>query len=184
MLTPGEEHELRNRSADLVMSWHVETRGSTDAAGENGYRTLIEAAAIVADEANRSLGQWISASRRAGLTWADVGDTLGISRQAAQQRFGGSDPAAPAPQEDGLIVRKGVTAFNEVEVLREEGLAGREVVGATWLTLYFRQTDRFWEHQRLVSLRRGRPIEAMEADGWTHAFSWYPYLYFKRPLES
>jgi hypothetical protein len=28
--------------------------------------------------------------RSAGRTWAEVGDLLGISRQAAQQRFGGS----------------------------------------------------------------------------------------------
>lgn len=31
-------------------------------------------------------------ARRAGASWAQVGDALGISRQAAQQRFGGEGP--------------------------------------------------------------------------------------------
>lgn len=137
----------------------------------------------MADEAGDSLRQWVTAARRAGLSWAVIGDTLGITRQAAQQRF--TDRSELTAPDDGSdeIVRRGVTAFNEVRVLEEEGLAGREVTRAGWGRLYFRQTDRHWENVRLATFRRNEPIEKMTAEGWTLAFRWYPYLYFKRPLD-
>ncbi len=75
----------------------------------------------------------------------------------------------------------GVTAFNEVEVLAEHGAEGWEVVRANWLTLCFRQVGNPVENVRLVTLRRGKRISEMEADGWTHLFSWYPYTYYTRP---
>lgn len=184
MLAPADEHELRGRVGDLVLAWHAEREGRDDAdvTSAEAYRDLVEAAAVVESEANLSLSRWVDGARRAGLSWAEIGEVLGTSRQAAQQRFGHGDGPAPGVVDGALIVRKGVTAFNEVEVLREEGLAGREVLGASWLTLHFRQTDRRWENRRVVSLRRSQPIEAMTAEGWEHVFSWYPYLYFKRPL--
>lgn len=187
MLTPREEQDLRSRTADLVLSWHLEQRGALESADADGYRALVEAAAIVADESDGSLRNWVGAARRAGLSWEDIGTTLGVSRQAAQKRFAPGesqdrgalwDVATPSP---GQRTRTGVTAFNEVEVLREEGAAGNRVVGAGFGRLFFEQTDRPWENVRVVSLRRGRPISEMEADGWTHVFSWYPYTYFTRP---
>ncbi|MDH4075893.1 MAG: hypothetical protein OEW29_08135 [Acidimicrobiia bacterium] len=186
MLTPREEQELRSRTADLVLSWYLEQRGALESADAEGYRALVGAAAIVADESDTSLRNWVGAARRAGLRWQDVGTTLGVSRQAAQKRFapgesqerGLWDLSASAP---GRITRNGVLAFNEVEILREEGAAGRRLVGAGWAKLYVEQTDRSWENVRVVSLRRGRPISEMEAEGWTHVFSWYPYTYFTRP---
>ena len=184
MLAPADEHELRSRVGDLVLAWHAEREGgdAAEVASAEAYRNLVEAAAVVESEANLSLARWVEGARRAGLSWAELGEVLGTSRQAVQQRFGQGAADRPAHDDEALIVRKGVTAFNEVEVLRVEGLAGREVVGANWLTLSFRQTDRRWENRRVVSLRRSQPIEAMAAEGWEYVFSWYPYLYFKRPL--
>lgn len=185
MLAPADEHELRGRVGDLVLAWHAERDGAREVEprSADAYRDLLEAAAVVESEANLSLARWVAGARRAGLSWAEVGEVLGTTRQAAQQRFGHGGGEGPGPAGDGLIVRRGVTAFNEVEILREEGLAGREVVGANWLTLSFRQTAHQWENRRVVSLRRSQPVEAMAAEGWEHAFSWYPYLYFKRPLD-
>jgi hypothetical protein len=31
---------------------------------------------------------FVSAARRSGATWEQIGDALGVSRQAAQQRYG------------------------------------------------------------------------------------------------
>lgn len=189
MLSPREEQDLRSRTGDLVLSWHLEQRGALESADADGYRALVEAAAVVADESAGSLRNWVGAARRAGLSWEDIGAVLGVSRQAAQKRFAPTeeqerglwDVSAAGP---GRVTRIGVTAFNEVGVLAEEGAAGRRVVGAGWAKLYFEPTDRPWDNVRVVSLRRGRPISEMEAEGWTHAFSWYPYTYFTRPAEA
>ncbi|MDH4365676.1 MAG: hypothetical protein OEY70_16500, partial [Acidimicrobiia bacterium] len=97
MLTPREEQELRSRTADLVLSWYLEQRGALESADAEGYRALVGAATIVADESDTSLRNWVGAARRAGLRWQDVGTTLGVSRQAAQKRF-----APGESQERGL----------------------------------------------------------------------------------
>lgn len=39
--------------------------------------------------AERVLRDRVRDARRAGATWAEVGDALGVTRQAAQHRFGG-----------------------------------------------------------------------------------------------
>jgi hypothetical protein len=42
----------------------------------------------IAAATNRMLGATIAIFRAEGRTWKDIGDELGITRQAAQQRFG------------------------------------------------------------------------------------------------
>lgn len=39
--------------------------------------------------AEERLRRAVRAAREAGLTWADVGDVLGVTRQAAHERFSG-----------------------------------------------------------------------------------------------
>ena len=185
MLTPVEEQALRSRTTDLVLDWFQKARGSDEPAAPAAYVDLVVAASLVSDQAASCLGDWVAAARRAGLSWSDVGDALGMSRQGAQQRWGArlGDTSEEPTGVDQLIIRRGVTAFNEVGVLEEEGRAGREVVRAGWAKLYFRQTNRAWENCRIVSLAvRSRSAETLVAEGWDHVFSWYPYQYFKRPV--
>ena len=47
-------------------------------------------AADRAKRAQRYLNNTVANARDAGMSWAEVGDLLGITRQAAQQRFGKS----------------------------------------------------------------------------------------------
>jgi hypothetical protein len=49
---------------------------------------LVEEAAAIRADADSLLESSVNAARRVGATWQDVGSTLNISRQAAQQRFG------------------------------------------------------------------------------------------------
>lgn len=176
-----EEQELRQRVADLVLDWHTDGDATNlDGADEDDFRGMIQAAHVVADESRHSLNRWVDAGRRAGLSWSVIGDQLGISRQAAQQRFAHSGPDEPATM-GKRIVRTGVTAFNEVEILAEEGARGRKVVGATWLTLFFEQTDGARENIRVVSLRGPGLTASYVEQGWEHALTWYPYRYFTRP---
>lgn len=173
-----EEQDIRDRTHDLVASWQMEQRGAVESLTLEGYLDLVQAAAVVAEEGDHSLQRWVSATRRAGASWEQIGTALGVSRQAAQKRFGESFDEVEGPTERRVT---GVTAFNEVQVLDEYGADDWEVVRASWLTLYFRKVDHPVENVRRVTLRRGKPISEMEADGWTHVFSWYPYTYYTRP---
>lgn len=182
-MEPTAEKELRERTSDLVLDWHT---GGDPAAMESPdaatWAALIEAAHVAADEADHALHSWVDAGRRAGLTWTDVGGAVGTSRQAAQQRFAHDARLGEAHVDDeGRVVRTGVTAFNEVEILREEGRNGRRVLGATWFTLYFTQTEEPWDNIRVVSLRGRSLVEEYEGRGWSLAFTWFPYRYFTRP---
>lgn len=48
----------------------------------------VTAAAERAAHAQRYLANTVRNARDAGLSWAAIGELLGVSRQAAQQRFG------------------------------------------------------------------------------------------------
>ncbi len=178
MLTTDEATLLRDRTADLVGDWYVADRGDLDHLDEEGLRVLVAAAALVQQESGFALQRWVSAARRAGVSWEQLGGTLGVSRQAAQQRFG--QPVEQVPEQAGEKQRTPVTAFNEVDVLREEGAAGNEVVRAGWARLWFRPVGHPVENVRRVSVRSASTIAEMTAQGWTHVFSWYPYTYYTR----
>ena len=108
-------------------------------------------------------------ARHAGHSWDAIGGVLGVSRQAAQQRFRSLVEAA-----EGRRVIKGVTAFNEVEVLAREGSAGNHLVGFGAGHLIVEASDHPWEHRRVV----GR--HAPEGD-WEFVGRWFPFRYYKRP---
>ena len=49
---------------------------------------LLERAALARARSERQIIEAVSAARDAGITWARIGDLLGTSPQAAQQRYG------------------------------------------------------------------------------------------------
>jgi hypothetical protein len=53
--------------------------------------TLVRAAARELTSAELSLRHQVGAARRGGHSWAAIGVVLGISEQAAQERFGFPD---------------------------------------------------------------------------------------------
>lgn len=141
---------------------------------------MVEAAHVAHDESRAVLQQWVDAGRRAGMSWADIGALMGITRQAAQQRFGGAPDGTPA--DDGLVVRTGATALNEMRMLAEEGAANRELVAVGLLTLSFRQTSKPWTYRRIVAFAPGQAIAQESRAGWVFVAAWYPFLYFKRQV--
>ena len=46
----------------------------------------------LADDIDTAIGNAITGLRRLGYSWADIGSRLGVTRQAAQQRWGGPHP--------------------------------------------------------------------------------------------
>lgn len=57
--------------------------------GKARFVKRIQTAALIEIEAQQLLRETVEEARtqRAGWTWARVGEVLGVSRQAAQQRF-------------------------------------------------------------------------------------------------
>lgn len=183
-MKPTEEQRLRAQVADLVLEWYSDNSdGDLDQATVDDFKRLIRAAQIISDEAGYSLNRWVDTGRHAGLSWADIGGVLGVSRQAAQQRFAPSD-IVPAPEE-GWIVRTRMTAFNEVAALEEEGMKGNELVGAAPLKLFFVPRGRPWRNIRVIAFgtRQAPTIERYEKDGWKKAVEWGPFFYFTRPAD-
>src|SRR3954469_4901423 len=68
--------------------------------GDDPLRRLSAAvltAEDVRDRADELLDRFVAAARAAGRSWTEIGAVLGVTKQAAQQRFvvpGGSDFAA------------------------------------------------------------------------------------------
>ncbi len=178
------EQEIRQRTAKTVLDWRNETIGEINDIDRDTSLEMVLYAEISLDESRNVLGRWINASRRAGATWADIGDTLGISRQAAQQRFKVDFTNLVEENEEAqsIITRTRVSAFNETRVMDEEGRNGRMLVGCGFLKMNFVQTNKIWEHRRIITFAETSQIDKMIEQGWTHVASWSPFHYFRREL--
>jgi hypothetical protein len=119
----------------------------------------------------------VNQARRNDVSWAEIGQPLEISRQAAQQRFA-SDRAEAAAV--GVRTIRGVTAFNEMSVLESEGKAGNHLTGFGALTIQVKPSSKVWIHKRLTALNIGKVRKQMEANELTYAGSWFPFHYFKK----
>jgi hypothetical protein len=135
-----------------------------------------------AAEADRAAGdllqQAVNAARGAGHSWSAIGGTLGLTRQAAQQRFGKADDAAPggdAATEERWLGP--VTAFDEMHELELAGRLGWHTVGAGLLRHRMVRTPTQWEHKRVIwtgSLAR------YQRDGWQVGCRALPWVYLVR----
>jgi hypothetical protein len=96
-----------SRDRDPVYSLHF-----SPAAAEASYLLRITKEPLVAIralttievEARNVLAKMVEEARMAGHTWAQISEALGVSRQAAQARFGGGDSVkdARAPKQSKL----------------------------------------------------------------------------------
>lgn len=169
------EQELRTATAAMVLERLAKFEGDC----RDQFAACITAAHIVADESRQNLQSWIEAGRRAGMSWSEVGAALGITRQAAQQRFGSVDETVGVSDDE--IVVTGATAFNELRLLEEEGAKGHELVRTGMLKLVFRPTEHPWEHTRVVAVNPQQAAAQLGGGAWQHVSSWFPFHYFKRP---
>ena len=94
-----------------------------DGAGATHMRRIAAAAAALT-AAELELRAAVAAARAAGDTWDVIGLGLGVSRQAAYQRFGKSSDAAPRPVRVGAV-RPTITATSSVKAPAQK--AAKEV---------------------------------------------------------
>ncbi len=177
-MTVSHEQRLRDLARALGLAWHDSAFAPFEGERKEEYARMIVAAHILADESRQTLGNWIDAGRRAGMSWVDIGALLGISKQAAQQRFGGIRDGEEAPA-DAVVVKLGATPFSEPRLLDQQGDAGRELIEIGTFRLVFRQTEQRWAYLRSVG-----PIAAarLSAEDWRVAGRWFVFHYYKRPV--
>ncbi len=179
-LNSDEREKLRNSISNAVLN-------SVFSADEHeqdstSYLRLINAADIAHKESGYLLEDAVYQAKRMKHSWALIGDVLGTSRQAAQQRF--NPNSAPLTKYDETRTRRitGAHAFNEMSLLRVEGKAGNHLVGFGPLFLLVQESEQQWEHKRVINFS-WQAKEDLESKGWIYVGAWLPFLYYKRPIE-
>ena len=144
------------------------------------YLDLVVLTSQAHDETRTMLASAVRSARTAGHSWEAVGRVLGMSRQAAQQRFG---EAGDDTVHDGPAVKRlrPLTTFNEMGELRRAGRHGWHSVGYGPLFHTVEQSPYQWEHVRLFV--HSPRIRRLEREGWERVGDdWFPWAYYKRRL--
>ena len=131
-------------------------------------RRTAEADAV----AGSLLHQAVNAARSGGHSWSAIGDTLGLTRQAAQQRFGRD---APLETEERWLGP--VTAFDEMQELEIAGQKGWRTTGAGMLRHRVVRTATQWEHKRVMWTAA---LARHPQDGWEIGCRAFPWVYLVR----
>ncbi|MCD9200045.1 hypothetical protein [Aeromicrobium wangtongii] len=176
---PADDAEFTDHIARAVarLDPSLAKRLGTDPAA---HLELVLLTRRVHQETNRLLHDAVASARGAGSSWEAIGSAMGMSRQAAQQRFGRAPVAGPGSPEHRQLV--GLTAFNEIDQLNAWGRHGWHSIAFGPMFHHVEQSPVQWEHARaVVGSRRARELESA---GWERIGSmWFPWIYLKRPLD-
>ncbi|MEV0409692.1 hypothetical protein AB0I68_02500 [Streptomyces sp. NPDC050448] len=188
LLHPAEIARIREGIAATVLGAPAGLADSLEH-DAHGYLRLVDASRVGAEEASRLLREAVQGARAAGHSWDMVGRVLGVSRQAAQQRFAGKAAAAgpSAPPVEGPDAPKRrklapLSAFDEMTALAEAGQGGWHLVGYGPFFHEVEASNHPWEHCR-VPFAYGARHRRMELEGWIPVGAgWFPWRYYKRPV--
>ncbi len=173
------------------------------------YLDLVAVAAKAESQTVDLLRSAVTAARSAGQSWEAIGARLGISRQAAQQRFG-RDQAGGASEPEGQVVDaaagevatpdsgqaqsrpgrssgevrvvSGLTAFNEMRALETIGRYGWHSIGYGAFHHVVRRSPNQWEHLRLFAATDA--VQVLLAEGWERVGqASFPWIYLKHELD-
>ncbi|RKS97201.1 hypothetical protein BX286_7015 [Streptomyces sp. 3211.6] len=186
LLEPAEMDRIRDGIAAAVLAAPDGLAESLEHEHDaRGYLRLLDASRVGAEEASRLLREAVQGARAAGHSWDTVGRVLGVSRQAAQQRFASKAAAAPAAGGPGAPERRtlsGLTAFNEMAALEEAGRDGWHMVGYGPFFHEVEASGHPWEHCR-VTLPSAARHRRLESEGWIPVGAgWFPWRYYKRAV--
>lgn len=145
----------------------------------DAYLDLVALVAQARATTSDLLTAAVRAARGAGHSWESIGILLGISRQAAQQRFS-------EHSDDDLVGEtkklSPLTAFDEMETLAREGQFGWHSIGFGTLYHLMERSDVQWEHLRVVATSGQR--KELERTGWSRIGKmWFPWAYYTRATE-
>lgn len=139
------------------------------------FLALVARSAEAERVSSRLLQQSVDSARARGHRWLEIGRVLGMSRQAAQQRFGATPSSIPA--DDGERWLGPVTAFDEMSELALAGQLGWHTVQAGFLRHRMVHTDTQWEHRRVLWRS---PASRLTDDGWQVGCRAFPWIYLVR----
>lgn len=192
-LTSDEAAAVRDAVAEAVLGTPTGLRASLEDDAD-AYLRLVSASRTAAEETSRLLRDSINGARAAGHSWDTLGRLLGVSRQAAQQRFSAATQPATAPtnetngETNAGPVRKmlsPVTAFDEMAFLAIEGRRGWHSVDYGALYHVLEHSAVRWEHRRLPWTPGNAARRRLEADGWLLIReTTFPWGYYKRPTDA
>ena len=169
-----EVDDLTDQLGQLILG-----AGEVDGSGEQDHLALLARTARAHAVTRDLLQQSVTAARSTGHSWAAVGEVLGLTRQAAQQRFGTVAKGAPVAEGPDTRWLGPVTAFDELPELELAGRKGWHTVGAAMLKHKMVRTPTPREHRRVIW---NRPTKSYETDGWTVAVRAFPWIYLIRDL--
>lgn len=175
VVTVIAEQEPADRAQALGSAILAGLDGDEDA---QDHLEIVRRTAQAAVDVEMLMHQAVHAARAAGHSWSTLGAELGMSRQAAQQRFGSRRGAADESTASGEERWLGpVTAFDEMAELEIAGRQGWRTVGAGMLKHRVRRTDTQWEHRRVAWTGA---VRGWEAEGWEVALRSFPWVYLVR----
>ncbi|PXA70828.1 hypothetical protein [Cryobacterium arcticum] len=186
-LTADEAAAVRDAVAEAVLGTPAGLRAALESEPD-AYLRLVGASRTAAEETSRLLRESINGARAAGHSWDTLGRLLGVSRQAAQQRFSApSQPASVRPGDAEHPHRKvisPVTAFDEMAVLATEGLRGWHLVDFGTLFHVLEESEQQWEYRRMPWTPGSSARRRLEAEGWQLVReTTFPWGYYTRALD-
>jgi hypothetical protein len=97
----------------------------------------VIAADHLGEVADHLIGHFVDQARRSGASWSDIGRSMGVTKQAAQQRFVPKDPGQPSDLDPSQGFSRFTTrARNVVMVSQDEArAAGNDEIGSGHLAL-------------------------------------------------
>lgn len=177
-MTRPEAEDCRPYSAELSrLAAGTSGDATGPSAGDLEPEVLLNSIRSLGDiqtEASRLQREAVVAARQAKVSWARIGAVLGISRQAAHQRFMVNEGLPGA--EDRIVGH--VTRADEVEALRAAGLQGWWPVESRHGEHVVRHSGTSWEVQRVSAVSIGKLPS--EAEGWTVATTRFPDCFYIR----
>ncbi|MCP4273946.1 MAG: hypothetical protein GY781_18640 [Gammaproteobacteria bacterium] len=182
-LNSDERKKLRNSIGQAVLEPVFSSKVHEQ--DSHSYLRLIHSADIAYKESADLLEDAVHQARRINHSWSAIGDVLGVSRQAAQQRFNPNPDRTPdtsvSDNKNKMHRITGAHAFNEMGILEIQGRAGNHLVGFGPLFLYVEESEQQWEHKRVTSFS-WQTSKTLEKDGWIYVGAWLPFHYYKRPI--
>ncbi len=169
---------LRDRLAESIASTLPDLK-DRPAPGHPGHLDLIRVTAQAREDVDALLQAAVASARTAGHSWEAIGQVLGLSRQAVQQRFGkvaGIPPSGPQVRRITPL-----TSMTEIETLNQLGRYGWHSIGFGPLYHDVEESSEQWEHCRVMAFDPAR--RTLEREGWQPIGTlWFPWAYLARPL--